>query len=333
MSNENELIDGRAVFLGRERAWWQLSDVNGFGRHFGATEIEYEAPEILMPVRKETPYVLGECGPGHNNGLIPLPKTCAVVRADGKIVGEGVGKDSYGLVQPRDLYDFGSELSQLNEWPLESAGTLREGTQFFFTFRTGGAGIEGFEVDTNLSVVSSHDGSLAAMALYSSTIVVCANTLAMALHGATDRIVFKHTTFVEDRMDAFLLARKGVEGHQQATRHVIARLGITDLRDFDLYLDGVLPRAEESAGKRAITAREVARDSVRELWNAPVVGDLKGTALGFVQAVNTFENWNAPVRGAKGQSKATVRAERQFDAMVKGQQPLTAKALALVTAA
>ena len=55
MSHELEILDGRAVFLGRVPAWHKLGQV--VGDDFGLDEVREQAPEVLMPVRMEVPYV------------------------------------------------------------------------------------------------------------------------------------------------------------------------------------------------------------------------------------------------------------------------------------
>ena len=332
MSHELELVDGRALVLTREPAWHRLGRVTG--ADFGEAEISQYAPEILSPVKKVKPFIFVDDNNGWSRTAVELPRTSCVVRTlDSKIVGEGVGDDSYGLVQPQDAFEFGQELGEWGDYPLVSAGLIREGRQFFFTYSTGDAGFDGLEVQTHQTVVSSHDGSIPMMGLRSATIVVCANTLAMALNRGVDRITFRHTSLVEDRMADFIEARKGIEAHQGQVRDQIVALATLKVRAFEPLLDGILPSFDTSQGsKRVIANRAAAREAVRTLYKAPVVQDLGGTGLGFVQAVNTYENWIAPMRGRKGVAKDTLRAERQFDAMVKGFQPLTDKAVEVVLA-
>ena len=322
MSHELEILDGRAVFLGRVPAWHKLGQV--VGDDFGLDEVREQAPEVLMPVRMEVPYVLTD------NGPTPLLKTGAIVREDGAIVGEGIGQETYGIVQPLYAFEFGQELAGITEMPLVSAGNIRGGSQFFFTYAAGHITCGDYAEDINLSITSSHDGSLSLMALFSRTVIVCANTQAMALRGATNRIVFKHTSQVEDRMKAFLDTQEGVIEYRKAVQAQVESLAVTrmNLRQFDALLDGVLPVLDEEARNK--NQRDDARMAIRALSGAPVVGEFAGTALGFIQAVNTYENWGAPVRGRNGRSEATLRAERQFDAMVKGNQPLTTAALEAV---
>lgn len=324
MSHELTITDGRAEFLGKVPAWHRLGQV--LGTSFGLDEIEANCPEIVMPVEKIVPYVLTP------NGISPLVKTCAIVRADGKIVGEGVGQDSYGIVQALDAFEFGTELAGRLDKPLVSAGTIREGTQFFFTYDLGGSDLNGEAIESHLSIVSSHDGSLTLQALHSTTVVVCANTLAMALGSAKDRVVFKHTSEVEDRMAQYLAVREMADTRTHSVEDAIRTLQSTQLRDFDLVLDAVLPKMDGTG--RGVTMRTDQRRDLRTLYfDSELVAPWRGTGWGGVQAVNTFEQWVAPMRGkAKGQSDDNLRAVRQFDAMVKGSQPLTAKAVEVVLA-
>ena len=52
----------------------------------------------------------------------------------------------------------------------------------------------------------------------------------------------------------------------------------------------------------------------------------------FVQAVNSYEQWNAPLRKTKNMATDTARAVRQFDQITGKGQPQTAKAVSLVLA-
>jgi hypothetical protein len=133
-------------------------------------------------------------------------------------------------------------------------------------------------------------------------------------------------------MAAALAALQGVREFIAGEKKVFERLAGKKLgirtKAFDLAVDAVLPSLDEKA--RGADQREQARDAVRGLAVSPVVADAQGTGLGFVQAVNTWENWDSPVRGAR--TNNNKRAEAQFRAVVKGSQPLTRKAIANVLA-
>jgi len=325
MSHELEIIDGRALFLGKKDAWHRLGTV--VGDAFGETKIQEHAPELLMDVELIVPHVLTP------NGISPLVKTAAVVRSDGKIVGEGVGQDSYGIVQAREAFEFGQQLAgAFGDKPLVSAGSIREGTQFFFCYEVDSREVGGERINSHFSVISSHDMTLALQGLKSTVVPVCANTVAMALESAVDRILLKHTSKVDERMAQILAARELVEEHTEAVVRRIATLQATQVRNFDLVVDGVLPKMDGKG--RGVTMRTDQRKQLRELYfDSELVAPWRGTGWGALQAVNSFEQWVAPVRGkAKGQSDEQLRAVRQFDAMVKGVQPLTAKATELILA-
>lgn len=326
MSHELEFTNGTANFLGREDAWHRLGQV--IGDSFDIDTMEERCPELVMPVRLEPTYVRV------GGSFAETPEMCAAVRADGKIVGEGLGKDSYTVVQQRDVFEWGAQIAELGDFPFISAGLIREGRQFFATLDAGGFGLGGLRVQSHLTVFGSHDRSYGVGALYSNVVVVCANTWAAAQSSAKDRLTIKHTTSAEERMKAAVAAIHGVKEWIAAEQKAFERLAavrlVTTTKKFDLAVDAVLPSLDTKA--RGSEQREEARDAIRTLAVAPVVADSKGTGLAFVQAVNTWENWNGTVRGMRGRSKETVRAERQFDAVARGRQPLTASAIKAVLA-
>ena len=57
--------------------------------------------------------------------------------------------------------------------------------------------------------------------------------------------------------------------------------------------------------------------------------DETGNAWSVLQAVNTWENWGAPVRKTQGRSEQETRALRQVDQLVTNSQPYTEHALNL----
>lgn len=316
------------VYMGRDQAWHVLGIVKG--RAFGREDIEHDAPEILSPVELVPTYVFD----GQHDGVpsyTQCPSKGAVRRTyDGKIVGEGLGVDTYGVVQPADAFEWGEAIANLSGFPCISAGTLREGSQFFFTYDAGTVDTLMGPIDSYLTVASSHDGTLALTALNSNIIVVCANTLAMALASASDRITLKHTSKVEDRMEQALAAIRTNVEHTSGVVETVNRLNTIQVREFRPLLDGIMPIIDTPG--RSKTQRDNARATVLDLLRSPVTEGAENTGWAFVQAVNTYENWNQTIRGLKGRDSAIVRAERQFDTIIKGRQPLTDRAIEAVLA-
>lgn len=325
MSHELEIIDGRAVVLGRDPMWHSLGQVTG--KNFGIERINEFAPEILSPVTLQPTYVAvnGDFGMEYKE----TPLKGAIVRdIDGKVVGEGVGKDTYGIVQTADAFEWGQTISGFGDLPLVSAGTLREGRQWFFTYQMGEEAPAGIKRTPYLTVASSHDGSMGLLALFSDIITVCANTLAWNVAEATDRVNLRHTSHVEDRMRDALVTLERAAERVQAVNKRIETLAMIKVQSFKPLMDTLLPRIDVKEGDstRGQTLRDNARTAVRELLRSQVVeDDHRHTGWAWVQAVNTYEQWTQPIRGGN-------RATRQFDAVVKGKQPLTAQAVEQVLA-
>lgn len=321
MSSELEIVDGRAAVLGRDPMWHRLGQVTG--RNFGIERINEFAPEILSPVGIQPTYVIanGEFGPEY----VETPLKAAVVReCDGKVVGEGIGKDTYGLVQPMDAYEWGQTIAEYGDLPLVSAGNIREGRQFFFTYEMGAEAPAGIDLTSYVTVCSSHDGTLALQALFSEVVTVCANTLQMNLSGASNKVKVKHTANVDERMRLVLATLRQAQDHVRAVTKRIESLAQIKVQQFTPLLDGLLPFIEGEG--RAVTMRDKARAEVRGLLSSQVIeDDQRNTGWAWVQAVNTYEQWNQPVRGGD-------RATRQFDAVVKERQPLTERAVEQVLA-
>lgn len=316
MSHELEEVNGTYSYLGKDSAWHQLGQVVGDG--FDRATIQERAPWILSDVEKVKPHYLTA------NGM-QEGKTVGLVRTfDGKLVGEGHGADSYGIVQSSEVLEMAEAIATAGDFPIVSAGTLREGSQMFFTLYAGEDSPAGFHMRNYVTACTSHDGSLTAQVFGSNIVTVCANTLAAALWGAFRPIRIRHTRYAGDRVQDAITVLKAQRVQQERVHNGIeslARVPVTAL-DLSRLLDYVAPVPEEEGRSRTIA--ENARGKILALYRDDErAAPFAGSALGFVQAVNTFENWSATVRG-EGDN---VRAERQFGAMTKG-QPLTAKALA-----
>lgn len=116
-----------------------------------------------------------------------------------------VGRD-YGMVQNTKAFEFINFIKDVSgEDPLiETAGAFGNGARMFVTCRLGedcylngnSDAVKNYVVFTN-----SHDGSGAVMAFFTPVRVICQNTLNMAIRGAVNKVIFKHTKNVNTRLD------------------------------------------------------------------------------------------------------------------------------------
>lgn len=306
MAHELEIIDGRAVAMGREVAWHQLNVVTGSA--FGLEEIERDCPEIILPVSS---VAIDQVDPLHDYGA--FKGTALAIREDGKVV--GINGARYEVVQNRDAFDLGTTTG----FDCISAINLRDGRQCAFTFDLGAYTVGDEPCHDYISILNSHDGSWPLIALKSSIVVVCANTASWALNGAAIRQNIRHTASWEDRVDdvrkALGLAEKARETFVETVEALM--LQKVSMRDFDVLLDAVLPLPEDDG--RARTTRENHRLEVRSMFDEGAVTEhYRRTGWGAVQAVNTWEQWSAPVRAGAKTSSATTRAKRQIEALAAG---------------
>jgi hypothetical protein len=316
---ENE--NGNDMFIGAQDAWHRLGEV--VGDDFDFDHVRLTRPEIASPVEKRPMYY------EYTDGFREVTERVAVVRTvDEKVVGV-VGSD-YGVVSPEEAYEWASAISEFGDIPLVSAGNLRGGSQFFFTLRMGTEAPAGIEYTPYVSVVSSHDGSQPLQAIFSPTIVVCANTLALAQSNAQTKVTLRHTARIQDRMEVALDTLRVSAESARATNDLISTLAGFRVPKFTEMLDKILPKLDEESLRA--TRRANARHEIMALsGSAMVPEDLQDTGWAVVQAVNTYENWVKPSRKTKfGDNSIAVR---QFDAAITGKgQDLTQRAITAVLA-
>ena len=319
MAHQIENANGRDMFVGAQDAWHRLGQVTG--EDFDFERIKTIRPEIASSLTKRALVVAGTDS--------PVESHAAIVRDyDQKVV--GVVGSEYGLVTPEEAYEWASAISEYGEIPLVSAGNLRGGSQFFFTLRMGTEAPAGIEYTPYVSVVSSHDGSQPLQAIFSPTIVVCANTLALAQSNAASKVTLRHTSRIQDRMDIALETLRTSLESVKATNSLMSALAGIRVPSFTNLLDELLPLLDEE-GARA-TRRANTRGDIRALMGSEMVNDdLRNTAWAFVQGVNTWENWVKPSK--RSGSGDDPKALRQFDAATgRSTQSLTSKAISLALA-
>ena len=116
-----------------------------------------------------------------------------------------VGRD-YGIVDNTKAFEFINFIKEVSgEEPLiETAGALGYGERMFVTCRLGADSYLNGNSDAVKNYVvftNSHDGSGSVMAFFSPVRIICQNTLNVAIRGAVNKVIFKHTKNVGMRLD------------------------------------------------------------------------------------------------------------------------------------
>lgn len=247
-----------------------------------------------------------------------------------------VGRD-YGIVQNSKAFEFINFIQEVSGVTpqIETAGRLGRGERMFVTARLGedaylspNDNIKNYVVFTN-----SHDGSGAVMCFFTPIRVICANTLNMAIHGAQNKVVFKHTKHVNSRLDweveenrkkalevfsrsvkfseTFIERMKGLQAEKVDTKYVndfTAQL-LMQPAQYKLYLqaDRNLEAVEElsSRTKNAVYAlRNSIENGVGQNFD-------RGTKLWLMNGVTTLLHNEAKWKNAEAEFNALMEGSGQ----------------------
>lgn len=117
----------------------------------------------------------------------------------------GIVGESYGVVQNSKAFEFIDFIKESTgvQPIIETAGIIGQGERMFISAAIG----EDMELSPNDRVKSyvvftnTHNGKGALQVFFTPIRVVCQNTLNMAIKGATNKLIFKHTRHVNTRLD------------------------------------------------------------------------------------------------------------------------------------
>jgi phage/plasmid-like protein (TIGR03299 family) len=255
-----------------------------------------------------------------------VPGRFATVRTDtNKLL--GVVGDRYEIVQNEELFEFADALVDTGDAHYESAGSLRDNKVVFLTMELERP-VKVADVDFKpfLNVTSSHDGSFAFRAGVSPTVIVCMNTLRLAIDGAAHEYTIKHTMNVADRIAQAREALRISFDYYDGFDAEIVKLIDTDVtnRKFESIMRDLFPEGTtEIQGRNAQEKRE----AIRVVYKTdPSSAPWQGSAWGVLNAVNTWEMWGADIRKTDSVSEnpLTARLERTATKFLRGTEaPLT----------
>jgi phage/plasmid-like protein (TIGR03299 family) len=126
----------------------------------------------------------------------PFDENKATVRDDNNRVLSVVG-NRYHVIQNSEAFSFFDEVVGEGQAVYDTAGSLKGGKKVWIMAKLNGnlfvSNNEEDKIDKNVLLTTSHDGSSGLWMQIVSTRVVCANTLSIALNGATNEIKIRHT--------------------------------------------------------------------------------------------------------------------------------------------
>jgi len=226
---------------------------------------------------------------------LEFPEQKVLYRSDTKAP-LSVVSQRYKVVQPREVLEFYRDLTEVAGFELETAGVLKAGRRFWALARTGKtATLKGNDVVHGyLLLATSCDGTLATMAIPTSVRVVCNNTLAVALQGATQAGAIKvpHST----QFDAQAVKRQlGIAvGQWDSFMYRMKTLAERKVKTHEAmnYFLKVICQSEQPGEGTTGLANERALKKVQALYEGHGRGAelqaAKGTAWGLLSAITEY---------------------------------------------
>ncbi len=243
-----------------------------------------------------------------NDTYVKAKKRKAIVRSDsGDVL--GVFKEGYTIHQYSEwLLQSVSHLID-DDLRIGSAGLLKNGGVSFVSIEMPESIkiLDGFTVRPMLLATSSHNGSLSTTYKKISTRVECDNLLAYAMAESGESFKARHSKNSEMRLQS---VRDALGFVHAMTDDIIAEVNKfvnikVSEREWQAIVERLVPINTETVAKQAISRVENKQERLKDMYkNDPRVAPFTGTALGVLQAFNTY---NQHMVG-----KDATRAERNM---------------------
>lgn len=202
---------------------------------------------------------------------------------------------------------------------IETAGSLREGRQVFYTAKLPEPMLIGGvdRHDLYVATFNGHDGSMALRVIPTPVRVVCANTQRMAIKGATAEFVARHTkgatsAVAQARQALDLTFKVNAEFEAAANRMINEAM---TAGQFEKIVDGLFARTDDTErkeGGRAERNRVQRFEVIRGLWEAPTQAPIAGTRWAAYNALTEYADWFAGATGKTPGDRADNRAASAF---------------------
>ena len=235
----------------------------------------------------------------------------------------GVVSDRYQTVQNKDAFSF---LTYLTDFRFVSAGIVGGGKTIWLCVEVPEFAVLGESMKMYLVFSSTHDGKGAIRAAITPIRPACSNTLNLAFKNAVRSFSLLHKGDVSGKL-AMVGDIMEHEGNYRAIfQRETERLASIRLNSVmvDNLLCNLFPLPKDATSRKQDIV-ENQRSELLSAYNADDLGNLRGTAYGFIQAVSDFAYHSEPAR-----QTATYRENKMKD-VIKG-NTLLDKALELLTA-
>lgn len=233
-----------------------------------------------------------------NDGFHEIPSYFGVVRQDTHQA-VGVVKTRYTPIQNTEAFDFIDSLVADGQMKYETAGALRGGSLIWIMAKYNGSiKINGDEHKQWCLLVTSHDGSKPLSLQWVTERVVCANTLSIALRGATNRIAIRHAKEWEGKRDEAKRVLGLTEDYFTALQRGLGGLNEQPMTQDDMQaFTRLLFPCDKKDEKDIPTRTSNMRWGVERLFNRAPCGTNGASRWDALNAVTDYADHYATLRG------------------------------------
>lgn len=240
---------------------------------------------------------------------IPTEHVAIVRVTDNRVL--GVLKNTYEPVQNSEAFEFFQPLIEQGFVSLETAGSLRGGSRVWVMAKINNTThdiVNGDPVNAYFLLSNSHDGTLAVRVGFTGIRVVCQNTLSLAHHNQSSRLIkVKHTKNVAKGLEKI---RETVDWQRQTfaataeQMRAMARVGV-DTETLERYVEQVfMPEISKRPVNEAKGEEEIGESrekSVAKLCEKIIplfengrgnnMPGVRGTLWAAYNAVTEYQTW------------------------------------------
>lgn len=315
MAHDIATVKGSAAFASRRLAAW-----HGLGK------VVEHAPDSASMMRlagldwdvHSAPLFATHKG-GAADGAEVKTDYRATYRLEGeKAVHLGTVKGRYHVVQNRDAFAFLDSMAMDGILRYETAGALGKGERVFMSalIPSKDSVVADSAIERYMLLFNSHDGSSGLEVMPTTVRVVCANTLRLARCGNAEKLTFRHTAKIEERMEQAKILMDAMNGEFDAWIAVARELTGKKVSDADIsaILDKVYPAVKADASECVKSRRAEKVDRFWKVYrNEPTQQNIKGSAWGVLNAFTFAEDHGEFMSKGGEERKAEARFERVME--------------------
>lgn len=279
------------------KAWHYRADLQGDepNHYGGAIPVEDVRRRLFDWSAEEAPVFVGVRGDDDSIiRYVEEKNRKAIVRSDNHDV-LGVFKNSYTIHQyDQWLIENVSSLIDDHNLSIGSAGCLRNGGIAWVTIEMpeNVTTSSGYDVRPYLLATTSHNGTIATTYKRVYNVPVCDNTLFAGLSEDGLQHKTRHSKNsigklqgVRDALDIVFSMTEDIVAEVES----LSNITVTD-RQWEAIVNRLIPvGVEGEVANSSISKMQNKREAIRDLYrNSPMVSPWSGTALGVLQAFNTF---------------------------------------------